>query len=268
MRLGLVSNWGSTCCGVAQFGRNWLDALVRAGHSVLYLAWGDWTAPVDRILINWDSGTLPHGPVPDGSLVYIHHWYRGQPANLDRAIVCSPVSSQVPPERYLPYPVPDWPAQVQEYAERRMPVPRPAVVPRTLGVTTLRGQGVDYLQQACAQIGWTLCAPTQWRETREEVLRLAACAVVALYYSDSPGRSLALATSLAARRPLLLSRCSQMFAFAWENPQVYWVDFAHDPAPIVARLPQIAAAGDQAGIPDDAGWHWPQFVARLEALWA
>jgi len=58
----------------------------------------------------------------------------------------------------------------------------------------------------------------RWRTTAEEIDRLASCAACALWYTDSPGRSLALATTLAAERPLLLSYPSQMFEYLEGNP--------------------------------------------------
>jgi hypothetical protein len=255
MIVGLVSNWGQQICGVAQFGRNWETALQHMGHAVVRLEWGQWDFSRGPICINWDSGTLPHEAVPPGSLVYVHHWYRGEPRGLDQAIVCSPVDH--PNVYHLPYPVPP----LAQYTFIR---------PKTLGVTTLRKQGLDYLFEAGAIAGWTIEEPHGWKETDDEVERLSHCHAVALWYSDSPGRSLALATALAARRPLILSRCPRMFAYAFEDPAIYWADFAYSPHPIVPLLRQIEAEGSFVRRPYELAvrWTWPDFIHRLEVLWS
>ena len=259
MRIALISNWGASNCGVANFGRDFLTALQQAGHEVLASAWRDpRDLPVDRVLVNWDSGTLPHdaSTLHDLATLFVHHHYRGEPSPLPSAphLLLSPIKGY---GHYFPYPVP----LTNGHAVDPMP--------RTLGVTTLRRQGVDYLQQATRACGWTLCPPDRWRDTPEEVERLRSCAALALWYSDSQGRSLALATALAARRPLLLSRCPSMFEQAWEDPGVYWADHAHRIEPIVERLRQIDQdlQQGQTVLPISTTWTWPSAVAALIRLW-
>jgi len=64
MLLGLISNWGGTDCGVANFGRDWRRALRQAGHEVLCLSWELPHPPVDRILINWIAARSRTQPSP------------------------------------------------------------------------------------------------------------------------------------------------------------------------------------------------------------
>lgn len=256
MRLGLISNWGQECCGVSQFGRNFASALEREGHEVLRLGWNE-HADVDRLIVNWDSGTLPVGdPLPQGCTVLIHHVYRGQPEGLDNAtLILSPMRNVLPKAVYFPYPVPTYRA------------PAMLVEPRTIGVTTIRKEGVDYLQMAASRIGYRVCPPDRWRDTDEEIERLSACEMLALYYSDSPGRSLALATSLAAQRPMLLT-VSQMFEYAHGSDEVTWIPWTtYDMDPIAQGMLQTVQRGRiPTRLADE--WSWPVAIATLEELWS
>lgn len=261
MRIGLVSNWGNPYCGVSQFGRNFATALIAANHEVVRLGWNE-PAEVDHLLVNWDSGTLPVGdPLPLGCTVLIHHVYRGQPEGLDNArLILSPMRHVLPRAVYFPYPVPTYRA------------PAILVEPKTIGVTTLRKEGVDYLQTAAGRIGYRVYPPDRWRETDEEIERLATCELLALWYTDSPGRSLALATSLAAQRPILLS-ASQMFEYALGSDEVYSVPYTNQDMGFLAEtIQQIGQAAQHgtAKIPERlaAEWSWPVAIATLETLWS
>src|SRR5262245_29040823 len=67
MRIGLISNWQTRVCGVAQFGRDWKWALERAGHTVAPRLWTDPIAPEDDLLLyNWHPHTTGE---PDNPLV-------------------------------------------------------------------------------------------------------------------------------------------------------------------------------------------------------
>lgn len=258
MRIGLVSNWQQTHgCGVANFGKDWLEALEAAGHTVFRLLWGT-ELRADQILINWDSGTLPKDqPLPKGCTVFVHHTYRGIPEGLENArLILSPMEGV---GQLFPYPVP---------AHRSPPQ---AILPKTIGVTTLRQEGVDWLQQAAAQRGYQVCPPDRWRETSEEIDRLSQYAMLALWYADSPGRSLALATALAAQRPLLLTTWSQMFAYATGDPDIYWAPYGHQAEENAVALDRVFLdlAQGTARIPTQlaARWSWPAAIRHLEALW-
>lgn len=266
MRVGLVSNWGNSAngaCGVANWGRDFRLALVRAGHDVYPAKWNDPLLPVfEKVLINWDSGTLPMGePVWPGATVFVHHTYRGVPEGLDQArAILSPIKQAFPGRSvYFPYPVP-------------AVAPARPVLPKTIGVTTIRKEGVDYLEQAAGRRGWTVCPPDHWRATEDEVERLAGYACVALWYTDSPGRSLALATALAAQRPVLLSYPSRMFEYAEGSTELYWTPYTNQDMEILAQgFDQIAAdlAAGSPKIPRRLAkvWTWPMAIAALETYW-
>lgn len=258
MRVALLSNWGAIYgCGVANFGVDFGHALEAAGHTVERpLLWQDITA--DKVIVNWDSGTLPTEAAnyPSQSIYYVHHVYRGRPEAIDEpsTITFSPLMGF---RRDLPYPVPS------------VRYDRP-VTPGTLGVTTIRGEGIDYLGEACHRMGWTLCLPDRWRTTEEEVERLSHCHALAAWYSDSPGRSLALATMIAAQRPILLSLGSRMFEYAHGSDEIYWQPYAHDPNLICEGLHRILADSDAGTerIPRKlAEWSWPKAIRLVEEAW-
>lgn len=262
MIVALVSNWGAARCGVANFGRDWAQALTAAGHTVIAADTDPITVPYDVRLVNWDSGTLPADLDLKDSIVFVHHTYRGTPEHPDDArYILSPIRGYA---TYFPYPVPTY-----------RPDPRPPIRPKTLGVTTLRQEGVDYLAQACGQAGWTLELPDRWRTTSEEIDRLSGCAAIAAYYTDSPGRSLALATMLAAERPTILTRNSQMFEYAYGaegRDAIYWTTHTTE---TVQQLVDVLGLIDRdlvkgrAKIPVElaTGWTWPMAIRRLEELW-
>ncbi len=253
MIIGLVSNWGAERCGVQNFGRDWARALEDAGYDVPRLSW-EFPAWCDQLLVNWDSGTLPPDGLPSRATVFVHHTYRGTPDVHPRQIL-SPIKGG---GTYYPYPIPAC-------------APSTPIQPRTIGVTTLRQEGVDYLQRAAVQIGATLCLPDRWRDTPEEVARLASCAVLAAWYTDSPGRSLALATMIAAQRPLLLSTPSRMFEYAEGSDEPYWEPYSNQSVEGLAqRLAQMLAEVDAgiARIPVKlAHWDWPTAIQLLARRW-
>lgn len=260
MRLAMISNWGADICGVAQFGWEWMKSLQDAGHSVMPIYWDDPIDPplVDHVLINWDSGTLPlDKPIRQGATVFVHHIYRGVPEGLANAeLVLSPVNGFA---TYFPYPVPVY--------RGHGPVRQ-----KILGVTTLRHEGVDYLKMGAALAGWTVKASDVWRPQRLEIERLSTCHAVGLWYTDSPGRSLALATAIAAQRPLLLSAGTRMFEYAETSPEPYWAikslnPMRDDPQSICAALKVIEADGSRIPVNLATAWSWPVAIQQLEALW-
>jgi hypothetical protein len=261
MRIGLVSNWGQVIgCGVGSFGLDFLDALRTAGYEASKCDWND-TAGFDKVIVNWDSGTLPKDePVPPGSVVFVHHVYRGRPEGLEQAsrVLC-PMRGAIPGAEYFPYPIATYRAAQ-------------TVMPGTVGVTTIRKEGLDYLGAACARRGLRLCAPDRWLTAEEEIDRLARCQLLAAWYTDSPGRSLALATMLAAQRPTLLSAGSQMFEYAAGSEEIYWVPYTNQDVEIIAQgfdrvLADCAAGTERIPRVLAESWSWPRAIAALEALW-
>lgn len=263
MKIAFVSNWRQVGCGVSNWGDDFAAALETAGHQVIYCGWHHQPS-CDVRLYNWDSGTLPKDqPITPGSTVFVHHWYRGQPEALDTAaLVLTPMKDQATGlnRHYFPYPVP---------ATRCTQLLKPG----TIGTTTIRGEGVDYLQAAAARRGLVVCPPDRWRPTSQEVARLAGYEFLALWYADSPGRSLALATALAAQRPLLLSTGSQMFEYAYTYSgaeEIYWAPYTREPEELVLSFDRIRAdlKAGLALIPRQlAGWSWPVAIKVLEDLW-
>ena len=265
MKIALCSNWGAPACGVANFGRDFQRALEAAGHEVARVGWGD--RPLGAtLLINWDSGTLPADqPVPEGSTVFVHHTYRGIPEGLAQArLILSPLpkagETGSAPWEDFPYPTPAYRSAVA-----------PVLDPVTIGVTTVRKEGVDWLEIAARRFGWTIAVPDRWRDTEEEIDRLAACTALALWYRDSPGRSLALQTALAAQRPLLLTACPTMFHDAWGSEEIVWAPETFEIPTIEAMLAALVtgATGPSPAIPRRLAqrWTWPMAVGYLEALW-
>lgn len=261
MIINLISNWeGTAPCGVRQFGEQWARALEVAGHTVLRSQAAGFVS-CDQTLWNWDSGTRsPYlSPTPPQTTVFVHHTYRGVPRLPPDGRLLSPINGY---GTYFPYPIPT----------HRAPAGT-VIQPKTLGVTTIRKEGLDYLGEACARRGWTLCPPDRWRETDAEIDRLAECAALGAWYTESGGRSLALATMIAAQRPLLLSN-SQMFEYLEDEDPVYMVEYTNQHTDwIVNMLDQITQDALQPGgvaIPIGAAerWSWPVAIRQLEHLWA
>lgn len=262
MRIGLVSNHGQIGCGVAEFGRQFRVALHRAGHDVFLAQWDDPVLAVcQKVIVNFDSGTLPlDKPLPKGCTAFVHHGYRGIPEGLSSVkAILSPVRGLLSDSHYFPYPIPT-------------PAADRPVQAKSVGVTTIRGEGVDYLTAAAGRRGWTVHLPDRWRGTAEEVERLAGYACVGLWYTDSPGRSLALATAIAAQRPILLSHHSRMFEYAEGSEELYWTPYTNQDVEIIAQgLDRIAAdlkAGTERRPRELASrWSWPKAIKALEAVW-
>jgi hypothetical protein len=282
VRVLFVSNISAPRCGVASFGATWVDECQRRGLAVT--AWdGHYpaiyehphlpanAAEFDVIHVNWHPVTLNHyAPehFPPGVplSLYLHDippwstcplWERAQ--HRWAAEPCAGCEE-------LRYPaIADaerFEANVAELAANRL-----------LGWTGVRGDGLEALRAWADAHGWTVSAsPTEYFATqREEIHRLSQCTLNVLWYSASGrGKSLALMTAAAARRPILVND-STMFdvldrypgaAYRWATDgQPYSLDTA------LART--TAVIQDVRYHPDllADGESWSKAVPRLRATW-
>ena len=105
---------------------------------------------------------------------------------------------------YLHYPVPDWVDELPTgYGSPDHPF--------TVGASSVRGDGIDEIRQACKTYGWRMNLPTpgNWLSVEDEVRRLACSTVNVCWYNTPPlwhNRASAPSMLLAARRPLLINR--------------------------------------------------------------
>lgn len=210
MKILFVNN--SPPCGVAEFGEQMHRAIPFGFQAAQYKA--DYpsylpadAAGYDLIHINWHPGTLNHilpQHIPPGVKlsVYFHEatpaWeVTGYPDLWDRADVrfCQKAMKGA---YYFPAPCPDPPSWV-------LAIKQPGVL--TVGVSGLRGDGIDRLRPLCEKHGWQLSTSgPYWRSTDEEIFRLAQCHFnVAHYHTGAPGQSSSAMMMIASLRPLLIN---------------------------------------------------------------
>ena len=232
-RIAVVSNWQSERCGIQAFGEDLGSALVGAGFRVDGRLWTE-ASSQDYTIYNWHPHTADVWFVPEGPCTVIAHevpphveW----PSWFIRPDVWVLVGEPYAEFTQLHYPILD-------YESPCYPVKG---APFKVGITGLRGDGVDLIRQVCGKNQWEFShSPTdRFASRQEEIDRLASCDVIALWYwATGRARSLALSVALAARRPLLLSQ-STMLDTAKNHflPQLPWTDDLDTIAEYIKELP-------------------------------
>ena len=265
MKIALVSNWQTRECGVANFGRDWASALERAGHDVLRLHYG-LSVPanqVDVALYNWHPSTTPKVLTPPFCpyAVYLHDIPPHSSCRLVDGAKAVWAAEPTPGAEVIRYPVYDGP--------RDTPPRSPGI---SIGWTGLRGDGRDSLRDLCERRGWTFNGSNGWKDTPEEIARLASSTLIVLwYFADGRGQSLALSTACAAGCPILVNQ-SRMFGLAHDYPQEIY-RAGHDPAvPFLEQAIEGVLAKiytGRAAVPAQAvvEQSWTRAIQRMERAW-
>ena len=237
MRLLLIGNLSDRRCGFANFTDQNIIAFRRAGHTVTAFD-GTYSSvyarqqtgdpgflpsdagSYDVIHLIWHAMTMNHytGCVwPKGPVL---SFWDGGPSNaycpfhtaFSSKWTCYDRSAEGYHENW--YPIPDWVTDLPTPAETF-----------TVGVSSVRGDGVAELTDLCAKRGWGLNVPTpgQWLTLEDEVRRLAKSTVNVSWYETAPlwkDRAGAPSMALASGRPLLISRDS-LLSHLWDYPDIY-----------------------------------------------
>lgn len=296
MKILLLYNASARRCGFANYGVQTEVALRRAGCDVT--VWdGDYpvvyarqqipgtvylglfppdVARYDVIHIIWHAATMNHYAGADwaglralpggGPLV---SWLDGGPSNTfcPFAEHMQVKWSSYPREGYhlTPFPIPDWVTE--------LPAPDPVF---TVGMTTVRGDGIGRIINACAAQGWATNLPTpdQWLSLDDEVRRLARSTVNVCWYSTPPlwkDRAGAPSTALASHRPLLVNADS-LLGHLVDYPDLYHGQYPDLGGPDLEAALQQIHADWQAGtlrmpshVLDDLSW--TRAAAEFVRVW-
>ena len=271
MRVLVVSNSGTTACGIAEVGRQMARGLQSAGADVTV-----WDGSYEAIYARQQRQIAPFFP-PDVEAydVVVVNWhplslnhYTGAQAWPSRPLRVGILHEQT--DSYCPFRAAfdrieapeqktdehafDYPCVAYESPVR----PDPPVV---LGVSSLRGDGYGPVADLCARRGWTLNAPTPgvWLPIEAEIDRLARSTVTVAWYHADQGKASGVMTLVAARRPVVVSD-SSMFS------QVRgWTGIYTGPSLVEA----VARA--LVGVPPHTLAEtrtWPALAARWLAEWA
>lgn len=283
MRLTLVSNWSAReGCGVANFGRDWAAALARAGHRVERVGWdgetlGEGGGGADLLLFNWHPFVAPADlqgwRTLTPQVVYLHDIPPWSTCSL--VPNATAVFSSEPWEgaTCVPYPVYDGPRVFATVIKSVVHETLRHTTRPVIGYTGIRGDGLGILEQLCMRRGWTLNAPDRWRDTPDEIARLAASTVIVLWYHASGrGQSLSLATACATGRPVLVNQ-SQMFRSTLAQvPGIYVAGSPRlappDLAPALDNLlDEVYKHRAMIPTPNTGAAYWADAIRTMEATW-
>lgn len=218
MKVLVVGNFSDTHCGYTNICEQTEIALRRAGHDVtafdgtyskvyarreagLNPFFPDDAASYDIVHVIYSSMTLNHYAGADWTGLRTS-WLDGGPSDAYCPFEAAMQIrwSDYPREgfHYLWYPVPDWITD--------LPLPTTEF---SVGMSSIRGDGVSHVQQLCKKYGWTFNGPTGlWLSVDDEIRRLARSSVNVCWYHTAPHwRNSASAPSmlLASGRPILIN---------------------------------------------------------------
>lgn len=229
----LLANNSTLRCGVAAYGRNLANALRGLGHEVVQhnsdLAHGlppDYLCETfDVLLINWMAGTLgflrpEHVPTSVPMAMYFHESFCEN--NRPRCPIWDKCQVVFTPEPcaegavVVEFPCP-------EYEPPPSPTGQSGVV---LGNSSIRREGCGTIEEVAQRNGWVASfSGDGWVTDEAEVERLAQSTVNLYLYSNGfGGQSSGVMTAVAARRPIILSRCRQFETLFPFEDQLYFVD--------------------------------------------
>lgn len=234
MRILVVANFSDVRCGFRNVADQTVIALQRTGHEVT--PW-DGTYPAvyarqqlgqdaffppdvgayDVVHVIWNALTLNHYAGADWSGCRVTSWWDGGPSDASCPFKDAMQIrwSDYPRDgyHYLDYPVPDWVTD--------LPTPPKAF---TIGMSSVRGDGVAQVQAICEQYGWAFNGPTgQWLSIEDEIKRLARSSLCVCWYRTPPiwhNRASAPSMLLASGRPLLVNE-DPLVAHLRVAPDVY-----------------------------------------------
>lgn len=291
MRVCVICNFSDTRCGIANFGHQTVTALRHAGHEVL--AW-DGTYP--EVYRRREAGLDPHLPPDLDSYDVLHViWHAitlNHYAGVDWASFpslphggpilslwdCGPSDAYCPFDGWFPlrwmlykdhregyqimdYPVPDW-------VEGLPPPPPPPHF--TVGGSSVRGDGMQELQQVCQQHGWIVNLPTPgvWLSIEDEIRRLAKSTVnVCWYHSNAIWKDRASAPSMliASARPLLVNDDALLAHLKGRRDIYHGTDMTEALEAIYDAW--LTGMGLRIPLATYADFRWEKAAARMTQVW-
>lgn len=221
MKVCLIYNASDPRCGFRNFGDQTAIALARAGcfvttfdgsYPAVYLRHQQALPSAffppdietyDVVHLIWNAMTMNHYSGAGWPHAPVISWWDGGPSDATCPFTAAMQVrwSAYPREgyHYLWYPVPDWVTDL----------PAPTLSPFTVGMSSVRGDGVPLLQILGARWGWALNLPDgTWRSIGDEVRRLARSTINVCWYHTAPiwrDRASAPSMLLASGRPLLIN---------------------------------------------------------------
>lgn len=235
MRILVVYNSSTAPCGFRHLGDQLVTALRRGCATDQVDVW-DGTYPVlkarldrgepaywpgdiatyDVVHLIWHPGTLGHYTGADWPVGPLYSLFQGELPPWSTCPIADRFAvrfGREPARGIIPlgYPLLDW---VEDF-------PPPAAT-FTVGISTIRGEGVDAVRACCSDRGWEVNAPSPvWLSPEDEVRRLARSSInVCWYASVIGGLAGAPSTCLASRRPLLINT-NEMLCHMQGEPGVY-----------------------------------------------
>ena len=225
MRILHVGNHSVRRCGIANFGYQLSAALRLLGHEVT-----DWDAEYSTIYAKVQRQEPAYLPLDAATYDVVHFNWHPITTNtygaghFDGIPFLSVYLNDIPPwsgcpfhnraqVRFtaepspgcveLPYPIADWVTD--------LPESDPDVF--SVGVATIRGDGVEAVREVCARHNWPVLEPPRegWLPFEEAVRHQARATVNAQWYFEGRGKSGGASQALASRRPVLMNR-SPMFS--------------------------------------------------------
>ncbi len=233
MKILLIGNISDRRCGFANFTQQTYTALQRAGQDVTLFD-GTYGTVYERhqqgnagffphdiesydvVHLIWHAMTLNHYNGANWAIRPKISWWDGGPSDASCPFKESMQIrwSDYPREgyHYAPYPVPDWVTDLPPVAETF-----------TVGVSSVRGDGVAEVRAICDRHGWgvNLPVPGQWLPLEDEIRRLARSTVNVCWYNTPPlwhNRASAPSMLLAAGRPILINQ-DPLVAHLWAYPE-------------------------------------------------
>ena len=290
MRILVVWNASDRRCGFQNYGAQTVRALANAGHHVVPFdgtysqvyqrreAGADPFLPenghtYDVIHVIWHAMTLNHysgATWPKGPSAPLLSFWDGGPSNcwcpfvdaMDVKWCCYPKEGY----RDQWYAIPDWVDDV--------PAPDPQF---TVGVSSIRGDGVPEIVATCERNGWAINqpAPDQWIPLEDEVRRLARSTVNVSWYDTIPlwkDRAGGPSTLLASGRPLLITDDS-LLGHLVDAPDLYHGKIAARGGPDLETSLKAIEADWTAGtlrLPQETVQRlsWSESVKVFEQGWA
>lgn len=276
MKILLVYNATSPRCGIRNTGEQWTTALRHAGCTVDV---HDGTFPTDRWfpadVATYDHTLLIWNPQT------INHYTGAPPESWPAREKCSVLIGEIPP--YATCPFLDrfthvWTVDPSEIATWTLMVPVPDWVTElppadpifTLGVSTIRGEGLELLEGLReAHPGWALNLPDgRWRSTDDEVRRLARSTVNLCWYASVRNeRASAPALCVASRRPLIINT-SPMLSHLQGLPGVGFAWSVKELDELLAWTARQHRRGDRiAEVEYPEAWRWSAVAQKAIEIW-
>ncbi len=224
-------------CGIANFGYQFSEAFRRAGYAVT-----DWDGEYSTIYDKIQRGEPAYMPADVGDYDVVHmNWHpitsnHYVPEHFNEVRFLSVYLNDTPEhsscpyahladvrvtaEPYrgcveIPYPIADWITDLPPTSEDF-----------TLGVATVRGDGVQAVRNVALKYAWRVIEPDHsvWLPFEEAVRHQARATVNVQWYHEGRGKSGGISQALASRRPVLAND-SPMFSHYHDfKDQIYFTE--------------------------------------------